>query len=57
VMSRGVWGGGGGGWGGVCVMRLEIGGGEDARGRFEQNVSYNFAKLSPGLGGEIFGVI
>jgi len=56
-MSRRVCGGGRGGLAGVCVMRLEIGGGEDARGRFEQNVSYNFAKLSPGLGGEIFGVI
>ena len=42
-MSRRVCGGGRGGLAGVCVMRLEVGGGEDARGRFVQNRSYKFA--------------
>jgi len=57
-MSRRVYGGGRGGLAGVCVMRLEVGGGEDARGRFVQNGSFKFAShVSPGLGGEIFGVI
>ena len=31
-MSRRVCGGGRGGLAGVCVLRLEVGGGEDTRG-------------------------
>ena len=51
-MSRRVFGCGRGALAGVCVMRLEVGGGEDARGRFVQNRCYKFAShVSPGLGG------
>ena len=43
-MSGGVCGGGRGGLAGVCVMRLEVGGGGDTRGGFVQDRSYKFER-------------
>ena len=50
-MCGGVCGGSREGLAGVCVMRLEVGGGEDTRGGFVQDISYKFR---PGLGGRDF---